>query len=82
MTNIEIIESEKEVRGIDVEVNTYQGWKRKGKQVAKGEKMVFKTKIWMPKKKNKKDEENKENEKTKSRFIMTTAFFFTEDQVS
>ena len=82
MTNIQIIESEKEIRGIEAEVNTYQGWKRQGKQVTKGEKMAFQTKIWMPKKRKEKTEEADENEKTKSRFIMTTAFFFTEDQVS
>lgn len=79
MTNVQIIESEKEIRGIDLEVNTLKGWNRKGKRVNKGEKAVFKTKIWMPKKEVKEKEDG--TKEVERKFIMVPAAFFTEQQV-
>ena len=46
MTNSQIIDTKKSLRGITEEVRTYQGWKKDGRQVAKGEKAIFGTRIF------------------------------------
>lgn len=89
MTNAEIILGEMVVAGLDpleVEVDTYIGWKRKGFQVKRGEEAVFKTRIWKPKSKAQleKEEEqlaNGEAVKYHNRMSLVPAAFFTNNQV-
>lgn len=88
MTNFEIIESERLLNNIDeeLELDTFQGWKNRGYQIIKGQKALFKTKIWKPRKievkevKDENEEQNKE-EKNNSKFIMVNSAFFSENQV-
>jgi hypothetical protein len=83
MNNATIIESEKELHGITVEVDTFAGWKYRGYKVKKGEHAVFQTKIWkMSKVKIQSNNENgDEQQEAGSRFILVPAHFFTKDQV-
>lgn len=76
MTNNQIIDTEKALRGIEEEVRTYQGWKKDGRQVAKGEKAIFCTRIY--KRIKELDEETGEEEE---RFILVKANFFAESQL-
>ena len=48
MTNLQIIISEMELHGVTEEVDTYAGWQARRMQVKKGNKALFKTKIWKP----------------------------------
>lgn len=51
MTNMDIITTAmvlNELNPMEVTVDTYAGWKRKGYCVKRGEKAVFSTKIWKP----------------------------------
>ena len=48
MTNVAIIGNAKLLNGVTEDVDTFAGWKRRGKQVKKGSKALFKTSIWMP----------------------------------
>lgn len=83
MTNKEAILTELELMGkvelmesfLNNKLLTYAEWKRKGKQVKKGEKASLKTQIWVRSKKK-----NKDGEEEKC-FIRKTASFFTENQV-
>lgn len=79
MTNLEIISAECVTNGIKASVDTYAGWKRKGFQVRKGEKAVFKTKIWKPCKAKK--SENTDNDEKQSKMYLVKAAFFTDEQV-
>lgn len=90
MTNAEIIVSAMvlaELDPMEVEVDTFAGWKRKGYCVKKGQKAVFKTKIWKPCKfKNEEielPEEAKDMEPqfNKKKLILVNASFFTDEQV-
>lgn len=90
MTNIEIIENERLLYNIDedLEIDTYQGWKNKGYSINKGEKALFKTKIWKPRKEiNRLEKDSEENvdpekkEKYNSKFILVNSAFFSERQV-
>ena len=76
MNNTAIIETEKLLRGITEEVRTYRGWKKDGRQVAKGEKAVFGTRIYKLIKEV--DEETGEEEE---HFILVNAKFFAESQL-
>lgn len=76
MTNKEIIVGEMVLNGISEEVDTFQGWKRKGYCVTKGSKNLFQTKIWKPcKVKNPKDGEKEKQ------LLMVKASFFGKSQV-
>lgn len=75
MTNIAIISNAKLLNGVAEEVDTFAGWKRRGKQVKKGSKALFKTSIWKPRGKQKKDEEQNEGDGTDGMFLVTAAFF-------
>lgn len=90
MTNLEIIEGERLLHNIDkeIELDTFQGWKRKGYSIIKGEKALFKTKIWKPRNKELKEIEEKdvtnltEEDKIKLRkFMLVNSAFFSEKQV-
>lgn len=85
MTNIEIIEGERILNNIneDLVLDTFQGWKNKGYQIIKGQKALFKTKIWKPRKQEAKSEENEEQkeELKNSRFILVNSAFFSNEQV-
>lgn len=90
MTNAEIIVGAMlmaELDPMEVTVDTFAGWKRKGYSVKKGEKAVFKTKIWKPSKYSKKEIEEAAEEKdvvipdTAKKLILVTASFFTDEQV-
>lgn len=48
LTNAEIIHYSKVAHKINEEVDTYPGWKRRGRQVCIGSKALFKTSIWVP----------------------------------
>lgn len=85
-TNKEIIATAKAMNGVDAEklVNTYAEWKRNGFCVRRGEKALFKTKIWKPCKPSKKSAEKLEKEgkpTDKKRLYLVNASFFSEDQV-
>lgn len=82
MTNAQIIETECILNGITELVDTYQGWARAGKQVKKGSKALFQTRIWKPRKNSKaKVTEEMTEEELKSKFIMVKASFFGLSQV-
>ena len=89
MTNAQIIETECILNGVTEPVDTYQGWTRVGKQVKKGSKALFQTRIWKPRKNTKtRFTESENNTKTRlteeemeSRFILVKASFFGLSQV-
>lgn len=83
MTNLQIILTECELNGITELVDTYQGWARAGKQVKKGSKALFQTRIWKPRKNSSKEKVTEETteEELKSKFIMVKASFFGLSQV-
>ena len=62
MTNMEIIMGEMILNDInlDLDVDTFAGWKRRGFTVKKGEHAVFKTRIWKPRKKAQTEEPQQE----------------------
>ncbi len=74
MTNREILEAEMTVHAVEEEVNTFAGWKREGRIVKKGEKAVFKTKIWKPRKTKEADSDKNPG------MIMVNAHYFTISQ--
>ncbi len=78
MTNLAIIEGAKLLNGITERVDTYQGWQRRGKQVKRGSKALFKTSIWKPVKGKNADEKEDNPE---PRLIMVSAAFFGASQV-
>lgn len=94
MTNLEIVEKEVVERGFlteeecgiiigkygELPYKTYQEWKYSGYQVKRGSKAVIKTKLWKKVKSKKKDEESEENKKI-SNFVMVTASLFDLSQV-
>lgn len=64
------------------EIHTFQGWKKLGYQVQKGEKSVAKFPIWIYKNgKAKKSEKGEEEPETPDRCYMKMSFFFTRKQV-
>lgn len=75
MTNVAIIGNAKLMNGITEDVDTFAGWKRRGKQVKKGSKALFKTSIWKPRGKQKVDEEQDEDAGPDGMFLVTAAFF-------
>ena len=75
MTNVAIIGNAKLLNGVTEDVDTFAGWQRRGKQVKKGSKALFKTSIWKPRGKQKKDEEQEEDAGTDGMFLVTAAFF-------
>ena len=92
MKNVEIIEMETLIRIQDGELpentvlNTWNGWKKLGYRVKRGETHVAEFRIWMPSKKKAKAEETEENgEEVKvignRRFYKKLSFFFTQNQV-
>lgn len=92
MKNVEIIEMETQIRIQDGELpentilNTWNGWKKLGYRVKRGEIHVAEFRIWMPSKKKAKAEEAEENgEEVKvvgnRRFYKKLSFFFTQNQV-
>lgn len=76
MTNLMIISGAMILNGVTEDVDTFPGWKRRGRQVKQGEKCLFKTKIWKPRGKKK----SEEDEETDGSLIMVTAAFFGESQ--
>ena len=83
MTNAQIIAQEMLLNSINpnTKVDTYAGWKRKGKNVKKGEKAVFITQIWKPTKRKPKEGEPEELSDEKTNMYLVKAAFFTESQV-
>ncbi len=81
MTNVEIIESEKVMLGIEEEAHTYATWNQLGYQVKKGEKAKFTTKIWKKAKPKKAKSKKEKNEETELNYFLKLSFFFTESQV-
>ena len=84
MTNAEILNTECVLHNITEAVDTFAGWKRKGYSVKKGEHAVFKTRIWKPNSKKRKEEDSTEDDKDKkpyARMYMVKAAFFTASQV-
>ena len=79
MTNLQIIGTACMMNGITEEVDTYAGWKRRGMQVSKGNKALFKTKIWKPV--SGKSKAKGEDEEMDSHLILVTAAFFGASQV-
>lgn len=66
------------------EIHTYNGWKKLGYQVQKGEHAVAKFPIWKYKVTGKKQEEEAgedEEQPQKGKMFKKVAFFFTIDQV-
>lgn len=75
MTNLQIIGNAMLLNGVTEDVDTFAGWKRKGRQVKKGSKALFKTSIWKPTGKKKKDDDETEDDGT-GRLILVPAAFF------
>ena len=64
------------------EIHTYNGWKKLGYQVQKGEHAVAKFPIWKYKSAKKQDDEaGDEEQPQKGKMFKKVAFFFTIDQV-
>ena len=77
-----IIDEAKLLNGITEEVDTFQGWQRKGCKVKRGEHAAFATEIWHPRKSKKVNEETKEeSEEFNGNYFKKKAFFFTSSQV-
>lgn len=76
MTNREIIETEKRLRGITEDIHTFKAWQQAGYHVKKGEKAIASFRIW-----KQIYERNKETEETYSRMILAKASFFARSQV-
>ena len=74
MSNIEIIETQKAITGIDGDLYTYQEWKQRGYQVQKGQKAMLSTKLW------KQVTKKIEGIETK-KFYLVNASLFHESQV-
>lgn len=90
MTNAEIIMGSMVLAELDpmtTVVNTFAGWKRRGYSVKKGEKAVFKTKIWKPVKYAKKEQESEidanlsAEDSDNKHLVLVNAAFFTAEQV-
>ena len=82
MDNKQIIDEAKLLNGITEEVDTFQGWQRKGCKVRRGEHAAFATEIWHPRKSKKVNEETKEeSEEFNGNYFKKKAFFFTSSQV-
>lgn len=94
MTNAEIITVAMigaELDPMEVDVDTFAGWKRRGFCVKKGQKAVFKTKIWKPCKFNKDaddaetstdvDDKYADAKTPRKKLILVNASFFTDEQV-
>lgn len=62
-------------------IHTFQGWKKLGYCVKKGEHSKIKFPIWFWKKGKKKESEDGEVEETKGNCYMKTASWFTSSQV-
>lgn len=77
MTNAQIIETEKMLRGITSELHTFEGWKSRGFMVKKGEHAAASFSIWKHVKKRSKDSEDGEQ----GFCMMKKAHFFTAEQV-
>lgn len=75
MSNIEIVETEKMLAGIDGDLYTYQEWKQRGYQVQKGQKATLKTKLWKQVTKKIEGVEQK-------KFYLVNASLFHESQVA
>ena len=60
MTNVQIIETEKMLRGIKEEIHTFERWKALGYSVKKGAKSEIKFAIWKYTDGKKKDKETGE----------------------
>jgi hypothetical protein len=76
MTNKQIIMGEILTRGIMEDVDTYDGWRRRGYQVSRGSKALFQTEIWKPCKTKK-----TEDGEARTRLYMVKASFFGRSQV-
>lgn len=63
------------------EIRTFDEWKRLGFIVQKGQHAVAKFQIWMPKKGERKAEDEGEEKEEQAGFYKKLAFFFTADQV-
>lgn len=84
MTNAQIVMTECALHNVTEAVDTFAGWKRKGYSVKKGEHAVFKTSIWKPNSKKRKEEDSTEetdDKKPYARMYMVKAAFFTVSQV-
>lgn len=80
MTNACIIEAYTRQMGITGGFHTFAGWKERGYSVKKGEHSNHKLGSWKHTSKKYDDAETHEQKERTSMF-MTTAAFFTEDQV-
>lgn len=76
MTNEQIIALEKQLRGIESELHTFQGWQSRGYSVKKGEHAAASFSIWKHVTKKSKDGEHPD-----SFCMMKLAHFFTAEQV-
>ncbi len=78
MTNITIIGNAKKAAGIVEDVDTYAGWGRRGKQVKKGSKALFKASIWKPsikKAKSSKEGDSDDKDAIDGMYLVCAAFF-------
>lgn len=66
----------------EVPFHTYEGWKRRGKYVRRGEKGI-ETRLWQKKKQKEKDSKEDENDESKNEkgFVLVKAYVFSIDQV-
>lgn len=83
MTNAVIISTAMMLNNIQEPVDTYQGWKRRGMQVKRGSKALFKTKIWKPctVKADAEDVDEAGEVKREQKMILVPASFFGASQV-
>lgn len=81
VTNREIIETEKMLRGIKEEIHTFERWKAMGYAVKKGEKSDIKFAIWKYGGKKEVDEDTGEKKVKNPHCFLKTSAFFRQSQV-
>lgn len=79
MTNEDIIRMAKKEHGVHEEAHTFAEWKRKGYVVRRGEKALFKVKIWIFTKEQVEVEDGVFM--LQDKFVMKPTAFFGESQV-
>ena len=77
---LNIVGEEVEIKEIEP-IHTYQGWKKLGYKVKKGEKSKIKFAIWFWKKGKKQESNDGDEEYSRGNCYMRTAAWFTSEQV-
>ena len=75
MTNLQTIGNAMLLNGVTEDVDTFAGWKRRGRYVKNGSKALFKTSIWKPTGKQKTGDDVAEDDGAGRLILVPTSFF-------